>query len=114
MSVIWNRLVSHASYQRQLHKRLLSSSSLATTKIPTTKASWFTDEHRQVQDSIRKFIDREINPFVDEWEEAGIFPAHKLFKKLGSHGFLGLNKSEEYGGSGLDFSYNVLLAEEQV
>ena len=35
---------------------------------------------------VKKFVEAEINPHVDEWEEAGIFPAHDLFKKMGDQG----------------------------
>lgn len=71
----------------------------------------FTDEHEQLRDNLLKFIDREINPHADEWEEAEIFPAHALFKKLGDLGFLGVSKPEEHGGLGLDYSYSVVMAE---
>jgi citronellyl-CoA dehydrogenase len=70
-----------------------------------------TDEHEQLRDSLRKFIDREINPHVDQWEDEKIFPAHELFKKMGDQGFLGVSKPEEYGGMALDYSYSVLMAE---
>ncbi len=70
-----------------------------------------SDEHIQFQDSLRKFIDREINPYADAWEEAEIFPAHELFKKLGDQGFLGVTKPEQYGGMALDYSYSVVMAE---
>jgi citronellyl-CoA dehydrogenase len=72
----------------------------------------FTSEHEEVRRSLQKFIAAEINPHVDQWEEAGIFPAHAVFKKLGTLGFLGLNKPVEYGGQGLDYSYALLMAEE--
>ena len=72
----------------------------------------FTAEHDEVRRSLRKFIDAEINPHVDTWEAKGPFPAHELFKKLGELGFLGLNKPEEFGGQGLDYSYALLMAEE--
>jgi citronellyl-CoA dehydrogenase len=62
----------------------------------------FTHEHREVQKSLKRLIDQEINPHVDEWEEAGIFPAHEVFKKLGNLGLLGLTKPEAYGGAGLE------------
>ena len=62
-------------------------------------------------ESIERFVATEIDPYSDEWEEAGIFPAHELFKKLGNAGFLGINKPVEWGGSGLDFSYRVAAAE---
>jgi citronellyl-CoA dehydrogenase len=71
----------------------------------------WTHEHQEMQRSLTKFIDKEINPFVDEWEAAEIFPAHELFKKMGALGFLGLCKPVEYGGSGLDYSYSVAMAE---
>ncbi|CAG1019975.1 citronellyl-CoA dehydrogenase [Burkholderiaceae bacterium] len=71
----------------------------------------FTHEHEELRRTLRRFIDSEINPHVDEWEEAEIFPAHKLFKKMGDLGLLGLTKPEEYGGSGLDYSYSLVMAE---
>jgi len=71
----------------------------------------YTHEHLEIQNSLKRFIDAEINPHVDEWEEAEIFPAHELFKKLGNLGLLGLTKPEAYGGSGLDYSYAVAMAE---
>ena len=43
----------------------------------------FTADHEEVRREMQKFIAIEINPFVDEWEKADIFPAHELFKKLG-------------------------------
>ena len=71
----------------------------------------FTHEHREVQKTLKRLIDEDINPHVDEWEEAGIFPAHEVFKKLGNLGLLGLNKPEAYGGAGLDYSYSLAMAE---
>ncbi len=72
----------------------------------------FTAEHEEVRRTIQKFIASEVNPNVDAWEEAGRFPAHELFKKMGDLGLLGLNKPAEYGGMGLDYSYAILMAEE--
>lgn len=71
----------------------------------------FTQEHEGLRRNLIKFIDTEINPHVDEWEEAGIFPAHELFKKMGDLGFLGINKPVEYGGLGLDYSYQMVMIE---
>jgi citronellyl-CoA dehydrogenase len=71
----------------------------------------YTEDHRNIMDSIRRFVSAEIDPFVDEWEAAEIFPAHALFKKMGDLGFLGITKPVEYGGMGLDFSYAVAAAE---
>jgi citronellyl-CoA dehydrogenase len=71
----------------------------------------YTAEHTALQDTIRKFIQAEINPHMDEWEKAGIFPAHEVFKKMGALGLLGVTKPVEYGGLGLDYSYSVAMAE---
>ena len=61
----------------------------------------WTDEHNSIRETAAKFVDNEINPYVDQWEAEGIFPAHELFKKLGDLGMLGINKPEKYGGLGL-------------
>jgi citronellyl-CoA dehydrogenase len=71
----------------------------------------YTEDHRNIMDSIRRFVTAEIDPHVDEWEAAEIFPAHELFKKMGNLGFLGITKPVEYGGLGLDFSYAIAAAE---
>ena len=71
----------------------------------------YTQEHQELQRSVKKFIETEINPHVDAWEAAEIFPAHELFKKLGDAGFLGINKPQAYGGMGLDYSYQLAFVE---
>ncbi len=71
----------------------------------------FTHDHQQIQDTLKRYIDEHINPYVDEWEAAEIFPAHKVFKGLGDLGLLGLTKPTEYGGMGLDYTYAVAMAE---
>jgi len=71
----------------------------------------FTPEHRQLEDTVVKFVQKEINPFVAEWERAAQFPSHEVFKKLGDLGLLGLKYPEEFGGAGLDFSYSMVMAE---
>jgi citronellyl-CoA dehydrogenase len=71
-----------------------------------------TGEYKILRESLRAIIDNDINPHVDEWEEARRFPAHEVFKKLGDAGFLGLTKPESYGGLDLDYSYGVMMAEE--
>ncbi|HET8801079.1 MAG TPA: citronellyl-CoA dehydrogenase [Marinobacter sp.] len=72
----------------------------------------FTAEHEALRKTVRDFVEKEINPHCDEWEAAGEFPIHALFKKLGNLGLLGIQKPEEYGGMGLDYSYNLVAAEE--
>jgi len=71
----------------------------------------FTPEHEAIARTVKRFFENEVNPHVDEWEEAGIFPAHEVFRKLGQLGMLGLTKPEEYGGGGLDYSYELVVAE---
>ena len=71
-----------------------------------------TEEHEAIRATIAQFIDKEINPYADQWEEEGIFPAHELFKKMGNLGLLGISRPEEFGGMGLDYSYQVVFAEE--
>ena len=72
---------------------------------------FYTQEHLELQRSVRKFIDTEINPYVDAWEADEIFPAHELFKKMGNAGFLGINKPVAYGGMGLDYSFQLAFVE---
>jgi len=71
----------------------------------------FTHEHQELQRSLKRFIDSEINPHVDAWEAAEMFPAKALFKKMGELGFLGIAKPTAFGGLGLDYSYAVAMAE---
>jgi citronellyl-CoA dehydrogenase len=71
----------------------------------------YTEQHRELMRSVAKFCETEINPHVEEWEKAGIFPAHELFKKMGDQGFLGIHKPERFGGLGLDYSYEVAFCE---
>ena len=71
----------------------------------------FTHDHEQIRGTLKRYIDEHINPHVDEWEEAGIFPAHQVFKGLADLGLLGLTKPEAYGGAGLDYSYGMVMAE---
>jgi citronellyl-CoA dehydrogenase len=70
-----------------------------------------TDQHRQLADTVTRFVEQEINPHVHEWEAAGIYPAHTVFKQLGNLGLLGLKYPEAYGGAALDFSYSAVMAE---
>ena len=71
----------------------------------------FTPEHEQIADTVRKFVAKEINPHLAQWEKEQQFPAHELFKKMGNLGLLGIKYPVEYGGMGLDFSYSMVMAE---
>ncbi len=72
----------------------------------------FTEQHNEIRRTVSQFVEKEINPHVDRWEEEGIAPLHEIFKKAGDLGLLGINKPEEYGGLGLDYSYAMVAQEE--
>jgi citronellyl-CoA dehydrogenase len=82
------------------------------TPTNTNLTTPFTDEHEMFRKSVRSFVEKELNPHVDEWEEAGQWPAHEVLKKMGALGFLGLNYPEEVGGANADIWFTVVLAEE--
>ena len=71
----------------------------------------FTTEHQALSDTVTRFVEKELNPFVPQWEADEQYPAHEVLKKLGNLGLLGLKYPEEFGGAGLDFSYSMVMAE---
>ena len=71
-----------------------------------------SEDHELFRSTVREFVEREINPFAEEWEETGVFPARELFSKMGSLGFLGLTYDPVYGGGGADYGYVCILNEE--
>ena len=71
----------------------------------------YTEEHEIFRKSIRKFLDNEVNPHIFEWKEQEKIP-REIWKKMGEQGFIGFWVEPEYGGSGLDFSFSVVMMEE--
>ena len=71
----------------------------------------FNEEQIALSKTVREFAIKEIHPHIEEWEKSGMFPAHSLFKKLGALDLLGITKSKEFGGMGLDYSYGLVFAE---
>lgn len=71
----------------------------------------YTEEHRIFREAVRRFFAKEVIPYADEWEEAGIVPK-SVWRKMGEQGFLCMDVPEEYGGLGADFLYSVILTEE--
>ena len=71
----------------------------------------FTPEHELLRKTVRAFVEREVVPHVDEYEEAGRIP-RELWRRLGELGLLGLEFPTEYGGAGGDFLSSVVLGEE--
>ena len=76
--------------------------------IPTPP---FTDEHEQLRQSARGFIERELAPYAQRWEDEKWFP-EEVFAKLAAQGLLGLKYPEEYGGQGGDYLHEAVLCEE--
>lgn len=71
----------------------------------------YTEEHRIFRETVKKFFEKEVVPYADEWEEAGIVPKD-VWLKMGEQGFLCMDVPEEYGGVEADFLYSVILSEE--
>jgi acyl-CoA dehydrogenase len=70
-----------------------------------------TDEHEMLRRTVRAFVEKEVAPQVDAWEEAGRIP-RAFWRRLGELGLLGLEFPTEYGGAGGDFLSSVVLGEE--
>jgi citronellyl-CoA dehydrogenase len=81
-------------------------------KIKSAHQIYFNKDHEMVRRAVKEFVDKEINPNMDEWEEQGIAPLHDLFKKMGDLGFLGIRYDPKYGGQGLDYWYDLVFLEE--
>lgn len=72
----------------------------------------WSQEHDELRRTTNAVIDTHVNPFVDQWEEEGIFPARQVMKVFGNAGLLGIGKAEKWGGMDLDFSFEIAFAEE--
>ena len=71
----------------------------------------FTDEHEQLRESVRGFIDRELAPHAQGWEDEEWFP-NEVFGKLAGQGLLGLKYPTQYGGQGGGYLHEAVLCEE--
>ena len=71
----------------------------------------FTEEHQELRETVRRFVENEIAPNVMEWEEAREFP-RELFARCAELGFLGLKFPEEYGGQGGSHLHDAIWVEE--
>jgi acyl-CoA dehydrogenase len=72
----------------------------------------FSPEHETFRDSVRRFMQAEVVPHDERWQEQG-FVDKELWKKAGDNGFLCCSMPEQYGGAGADRLYSVVLMEEQ-
>ncbi len=73
--------------------------------------SLLTEHHLLIRKITREFVEKEIKPFIEEWESAGEFPK-SLFSRIGELGYFGLKFPEEYGGSGPDYLAELIWLEE--
>jgi alkylation response protein AidB-like acyl-CoA dehydrogenase len=71
----------------------------------------FTADHEWLRESVRAWVERNVAPYIDEWERAEEFPLW-LFPQMGDQGYLGVQYPEEYGGQGGDFAANLVVCEE--
>src|SRR3981189_3205821 len=90
------------------------SMSLAEPFAPTggPPSPFYSPEHEAFRSTVRRFVDKEIAPFVDEWDEAGGFP-RELYKKASSAGLMQLGFPEEYGGGPTDPFFGIIKSEER-
>jgi len=72
---------------------------------------YFDEQHDQFRESFRRFIEQEVVPHAEAWEEAGMVP-REVLRKMGELGYLGIRYPEQYGGSGLDTIYSMIFQEE--
>jgi len=72
---------------------------------------YYTEEHRAFQATLRRFVDTEIAPFVNEWDEAETFP-RELYGKAAEIGLLQIGYPEDYGGIPADRFYSIIAAQE--
>ena len=79
--------------------------------LDTTRRSIFDESHTLFRDQVRKFLDREMMPCLDKWEENGIVD-RAFYVKAGEAGLLCPQVPEQYGGMGLDFRFNSVVTEE--
>ena len=72
----------------------------------------FTPEHETFRDSVRRFLEAEVRPHDEKWQEQG-YADKAVWKKAGGNGYLCMSMPEEYGGSGADKLFSMVLIEEQ-
>src|SRR4051812_26236859 len=78
---------------------------------PVIRHPIFSNEHEALRASVRRYVDTEVRPHVDEWEDLGFFP-DSVFRRCGELGFLGLHYPAAWGGSDGDLAASLLFIEE--
>lgn len=82
------------------------------SKIPVTPP-YFDETHHALRDSIKRFVNKEILPHIDDWEEQNTFP-REIYKMAGDAGFLGIGYDEKYGGTKADAFHKLVFSEEMM
>src|SRR5712691_6857090 len=76
------------------------------------RAGLFTDDHDALRSAVRRFVEGEIAPHVEDWEREGGFPVRELFAQAGGMGLFGAKVEEAYGGTGPDLVADAVITEE--
>src|SRR5688572_12833193 len=92
--------------------RALPRGIIGTRIPPMIPRTLFNSEHEAFRDSVRRFLEAEVKPHDEKWQEQG-YADKAVWKKAGEHGFLCMSMPEEYGGSGADKLFSMVLMEEQ-
>ncbi|MGH7322221.1 MAG: acyl-CoA dehydrogenase family protein [Candidatus Rokuibacteriota bacterium] len=71
----------------------------------------FNEQHEMFRQAVRAFVQKEVEPHVEAWEQAGQIPK-SIWPRMGQLGFLGVEYDEKYGGAGADFLTTCVLCEE--
>jgi acyl-CoA dehydrogenase len=74
---------------------------------------YFTEEHQIFRTSVRKFVEKEISPHIDRWEDEELFPV-ELYRRCAAEGFLGIGYPETYGGTPCDRFMSIVYTEEMI
>jgi alkylation response protein AidB-like acyl-CoA dehydrogenase len=77
----------------------------------TAQSCYFTEEHEIFREQVRNFVNKEVSPHIDQWEEEELFPK-ALYQRMGELGFLGIRYPEKYGGSNGDIWMTLAFCEE--
>ncbi|MCB0501707.1 MAG: acyl-CoA dehydrogenase family protein [Bacteroidetes bacterium] len=75
------------------------------------KDYYFNEDHQMFREGLKAFLDKEVKPNIDEWEEKQAIP-YSIWEKFGDMGYMGINFPEKYGGMDADFFYSVIFLEE--
>lgn len=79
----------------------------------TPDSPFYTEDHQAFRDQLRRFVEKDISPFIEEWEAAGRVP-RELHEKAANIGLLGLGYPQEQGGNGIDDPFFSIIAAEEL